>query len=278
MNSSTNNNSISSATVTSPTNIISISSADFSNQIWDVISGTDNNADNQNSNADTIIQDLNSISDSQNVRYITYPVTDNRIEDTDLLNLLKCWNLERLYDHFLGKFLIRYMKLECTFHFIILAEKINLEILKIVKVRHLEKLFRTIDLGTQILFENCLETWRKSIGYPIEFDLIKESSVNKVNYMASTSRHSTLSPISSPRSSPLPLSRMSPYPQSHSPTSTKENGVHLSTILSESQKGIMLTEYYDQNKSFKEEHRIMMINLKAHYFDNHNIHLSLGST
>lgn len=124
-------------------------------------------------------------------RYVNVNDNVTTNNENELLTLLKSWNLEHVYEHFLGE--LGYLK-----HFLYLKffdisiEKIDLEVLKIIKVRHIERLLCKFDLGTQIRFEFNLENWREKIGRPLDVC----SSKSCGNNLLWPSREPTLSPVS----------------------------------------------------------------------------------
>uniref|UniRef100_A0A1I8P705 Uncharacterized protein n=1 Tax=Stomoxys calcitrans TaxID=35570 RepID=A0A1I8P705_STOCA len=66
----------------------------------------------------------------------------------DIKQLLKEWKLENILPH-------------------LLAEKIDAEILEMIKLHHIRMLLHNFPLGIQIRFEHNLEEWRYNIGKPL---------------------------------------------------------------------------------------------------------------
>lgn len=64
-------------------------------------------------------------------------------------------------------------------------------------------------------------------------------------------------------------------PEIHSPQQ-QSNIAYLSDVLNETSKGLKLCAFYDENKCFQEEQRIMLIDTIARYFDDKNINLTLS--
>ncbi|XP_071629413.1 uncharacterized protein [Temnothorax longispinosus] len=78
-----------------------------------------------------------------------FRLLENNRDREELRLLLRSWNQEELVDH-------------------LLRENVVIKILKIIKQHHIEKLLKSFDLGTQILFEDNLEKWRNSLNLPLE--------------------------------------------------------------------------------------------------------------
>ncbi|XP_061393952.1 uncharacterized protein LOC133329496 [Musca vetustissima] len=70
----------------------------------------------------------------------THP--DSHSGDLELKNLLTSWHLEHHYNHFR-------------------EQKITLQVLKILKPQHIEKLFANRPLGDQVMFEHRLNIWQQ---------------------------------------------------------------------------------------------------------------------
>ncbi|XP_071581382.1 uncharacterized protein [Temnothorax nylanderi] len=130
---------------------------------------------------------------------------DNRDRE-ELRLLLRSWNQEELVDH-------------------LLRENVVIKILKIIKQHHMEKLLKSFDLGTQILFEDNLEKWRNSLNLPLEIPNMNFSNLSG----PSSPALSTESDVQMPSTS---RSRFSPYRRSSTP-SDEITMITLSTILNE---------------------------------------------
>lgn len=148
------------------------------------------------------------------------------------------------------------------------GEKVFVNVLKVMKRKHIGKLLENIHLGTQILFEHHLEEWRNSLEIPFNDTL---QDFNLLNFSKGP-----LSPVPSSSSSISNQSRYVPYTR----PSTPDEGVliNLSTILNENTKGKMLALYYDTNKRFLDEHRTMLVNLISQHFEEKGIPMTLATS
>ncbi|KAF5303243.1 hypothetical protein FQR65_LT18998 [Abscondita terminalis] len=148
-------------------------------------------------------------------------------------------------------------------------ENVFIPVLKVIKQCHIEKLLKNFDMGTQITFEDNLEKWRNSIGLPL-------TNVIEAN------RNRTCSPfdnISSPSTSYSASRECSPVPSvSFQTSNSPDQYISLGNILSESSKGLMLTEYFNKFKKFQEDQRILLIALIASYYEEKSVQLSLSSS
>ncbi|KAB0790611.1 hypothetical protein PPYR_14983 [Photinus pyralis] len=167
----------------------------------------------------------------------------------ELLEMLKNWKLEILLDH-------------------LLSQNITTTILKVIKRHHLEKVLKDFDLGTQILFEHYLEEWRNSIGIP----LTAATSVSDFtqSYNISSGNQSPTQSVRSSSSSP------SHFASHRSLSPVQGDLTSLSTILNETPKGIMLTEFYKKFNKFNEEQRTSLIACIAQYFEEKGKTMSLA--
>ncbi|KRT85245.1 hypothetical protein AMK59_64, partial [Oryctes borbonicus] len=132
-------------------------------------------------------------------------------------------------------------------------QKIFINVLKVIKQRHIDKLFKNYEMGIQILFEHNLETWRKSLDIVDVAPTISLASSCHIDSDSSSSRHS--------------------YEQPANPSVSTSST--LCNILNETRRGVMLCEYYSKNNKFLEEHRSLLINIIAEYFIEKQHHLSL---
>lgn len=152
-----------------------------------------------------------------------------------------------------------------------------MDILKIIKTHHIERLLRNFDIATQILFEHKLEIWRESIGYPLPkyfADRLNNSLVpiRSNEPLSASDSHASMSPTSS-------TSRLSPYSSpSMTPEPQEARIVHLSAILNETKKGKMLVEYFEEKKCFQEEHRAILINTVVQYFQENDLNMTLSTS
>ncbi|EZA60682.1 hypothetical protein X777_14109 [Ooceraea biroi] len=149
------------------------------------------------------------------------------------------------------------------------GENVVLKILKIMKRYHIEKLLKSFDLGTQILFEDNLEKWRNSLNLPLTTPNMNFSNLTR----SSSPALSTESVPSTSRSL-----RFSPYRRENERSPTpKETNIPLSTVLNETSKGIMLIEYYKKYGKFEDEQRSLLINTCAHFFEENDIKMSMAA-
>lgn len=193
----------------------------------------------------------------------------NSTDREELKLLLQSWNQEELLDHLLSKYTYIFcIHLSICFNTNILfsGENVVIKILKIIKRHHIERLLKSFDLGTQILFENNLENWRNSLNLPLE--------TPNTFTLSAPSSPSALSTESVPSTSGS--SRFSPYKRSSTPDEISM--ITLSTILNETPKGNMLVEYYKKNEKFEDEQRLLLINTCAHFFEENNIKMSMATS
>lgn len=146
-----------------------------------------------------------------------------------------------------------------------LEQKISVEILKIMKRHHIEKLFKNLPIGTQILFEHRLENWRKALNITLEneFDIS-----NYIKY--------PIQNLCSPSSSASTAS-FHPYLPSRPETPDVGTKINLADILNTA-KGQMLCSFYEINNKFEEEQRNSLINLICQYFDEKQVPMTLGTS
>ncbi|XP_024873182.1 uncharacterized protein LOC112455476, partial [Temnothorax curvispinosus] len=100
-----------------------------------------------NETAQLILKNLSS--PNELIAQDTFRLLEDNRDREELRLLLRSWNQEELVDH-------------------LLRENVVIKILKIIKQHHIEKLLKSFDLGTQILFEDNLEKWRNSLNLPLE--------------------------------------------------------------------------------------------------------------
>ena len=104
-----------------------------------------------------------------------------------------------------------------------------MEVLKIIKPRHLDQLLKRFKLGDQVLFDNHLENWRRQFSDKLENEAVEFISLSSPKTPSTRSYHSH---------------RASPYndPSPSSDTNeSNEGGVTLGQILNSQNKGILLT-------------------------------------
>lgn len=142
-----------------------------------------------------------------------------------------------------------------------------MNILKIIKRHHIEKLLKTFDMATQITFEHNLEIWRHSIGLPLK-DYHSNYACYAMNPPSPTPNCATSTSVCS--SSSTPCSR---------PTTTEEgNEITLANVLNETAKGVMLVDYYKKFQKFRNEQRTMLIQTVAQYFEEKGVQMSLSTS
>ncbi|KAF5290676.1 hypothetical protein FQR65_LT01966 [Abscondita terminalis] len=182
--------------------------------------------------------------DSIHVKHEMLDTGSNLSKTEELRNLLNSWNLEQLTDH-------------------LVCEKVFVNVLKVMKRRHIDKLLCDFEIGTQILFEHHLEHWRASLGIPL---------TDGENF--NTSNVSVLPPTTS--NIVTNQSRFVPYVR---PT-TPDDGdiISLSNVLSSNAKGVMLATYYDMNKKFQDEQRTSLVNLISQHFEEKGVSMSLNTS
>ncbi|VEN56638.1 unnamed protein product [Callosobruchus maculatus] len=168
-------------------------------------------------------------------------------EVTALEKLLQTWGLEDLKAYFI-------------------QQKITVNVLKIIRMHHIEKLFKDVPVGTQVLFEHHLRNWRKTIGSPLDNTL--QNDVDNLNVQKSCV--------------PTPSMHSTPAPSNHpylNPAERVDAGakIHLADILN-TVKGRMLCTFYEANQRFEEEQRNALVNLISQYFDEKQIPMSLATS
>jgi len=126
---------------------------------------------------------------------------------------------------------------------------------------------KPFDLATQILFEDNLENWRNSLNLP---QTIPKSAENTANLSKPSSPVPSISSVSTSESRFSSDKILS--------TSNKTNMTTLSTILNETQNGIMLAEYYKKYEKFENEQRTLLINTCANFFHENDITMSIAAS
>ncbi|XP_055858330.1 uncharacterized protein LOC129920869 [Episyrphus balteatus] len=187
---------------------------------------------------------------------------DNETKTQELYELLQNWNQLELFEHFKN-------------------EKIDLEVLAVIKPHYFERLLAPFTLGTHIMFEHNLEQWRNSIGFPLPRHRDTTSMFEPYRYDKISSlrplQHTIVS--SPPTASPAVSSSFKEIsPITQNPETASQTRITLETILKTSPKGQMLVEIYKKNQKFKEAHRTLLIHLIAEYFNDKGIHLELAAT
>nr|CAI5862642.1 unnamed protein product [Callosobruchus analis] len=169
-------------------------------------------------------------------------------ETTSLEKLLQTWGLEDLKSYFI-------------------QQKITVSVLKIIRMHHIQKLFKDMPVGTQVIFEHHLKNWRKAIGSPLDNTLQNDGDV----------LNATQKPcLPAPSTQSTPASSCHPYlhPEERADAGAK---IHLADILN-TVKGRMLCTFYEANQRFEEEQRNALVNLISQYFDEKQIPMSLATS
>lgn len=191
---------------------------------------------------------------------ISYSTTLNiqsySTEEVELQSLLSEWKLDIIADELLGKYFEFQYQNDGFKLNSFSAQSVYVNILKIIKRHHIERLLKKFDMGTSILFEHNLELWRESIGSPLR------DSINETSCV-----HNFCSQPGSPASSGS-LSRANTPPRTpYERPSTPNVKVDLGTILNESSRGTALVGYYSKFQKFQEEQRSSLIALIAFHFE-----------
>ncbi|XP_055920718.1 uncharacterized protein LOC129952246 [Eupeodes corollae] len=217
--------------------------------------------------------------DSDCMFYGSFDQQNDEQKTQDLFDLLKSWNQLELFDHFSN-------------------EKIDLEVLSVIKPHHFERLLESFNLRTHIMFEHNLEQWRESIGLPLpsypetssrlgphrlrsysrSLQYIKpQSQTNSPNYIRPI-EDTEPSTNNEPASHVAPVAPVSPVVPEAPLTEAHAGRVSLDSILKTSIKGRMLLELYKTNQKFEETQRTLLIHLIAEYYTEKGIHLELSAT
>ncbi|XP_055914007.1 uncharacterized protein LOC129947469 [Eupeodes corollae] len=193
---------------------------------------------------------INSYQQSEDKNYEYHNLTSSNFEtdhsqatEETFKQLLKSWNLEHLTEF-------------------LTSEKINIEILKIIKRRHINMLFKTQKIGDLVVFEQSLAEWRSSLSLFVdeeESESLHERGNQKPLSIASCNSSPTTSKgIESPDPSDVFIS--------------------LSDIMNENVKSKIITDYYERYSKLQDEHRSMLISMICNYFQENYYHMSLGTS
>ncbi|KAL5239404.1 hypothetical protein ACI65C_006814 [Semiaphis heraclei] len=208
----------------------------------------DEGIDTANSQNEFIIMDI-SQSNHANKEILTSE--EVKPEEVELRSLLSQWNLNELID-------------AC------IAKRVFINILKIIKRHHIERLLKGFDLGTQILFENKLEEWRESIGIPMSPVYLDFQGTSSSSSSSNTSNTNTPSRFS-PYQKSIPYQRSTPSPDNSCT-------IVLSDILNETSRGKGLVELYNKFSNFHEDQRSILISLIAQYYEEKGVKMSLAAS
>ncbi|KAL5237603.1 hypothetical protein ACI65C_005013 [Semiaphis heraclei] len=132
-------------------------------------------------------------------------------------------------------------------------ECIDIDALKYIKPRHIDKLLSTQPLGILIKFENCVEPWQKSLqDKPLI--AIDNSLVSGVQNLQTSLQNKPLSEIDR----------------------TLVSGVQVHTILANSTRGKLLLDYYEIHKELNDTIRGNLVDLIVHDIISNNIPMSIS--
>lgn len=154
-----------------------------------------------------------------------------------------------------------------------IAQRVFVNILKIIKRHHIARLLKGFDLGTQILFENKLEEWRESIGIsmsPVYQDFQGTSSSSVSSHGSHTNTPSRFSPYQKDK-------RSTAYQRS-TPSPDNSSTIVLSDILNETSRGKGLVNFYNKFSNFHEDQRSVLISLIAQYYEEKGVKMSLAAS
>lgn len=154
-------------------------------------------------------------------------------------------------------------------------QKMSVEILKIMKPDHIQKVLKDFDWGTIIKFENSFENWRSSIGKPLNV----QTTFTSVLHSGSNPPSPSCSYSQQPSPSGLSTSTIIDYEERcNTPDNPTASQISLANILNESPKGYLLVEGYKFKNKFNTEQRNMMIHVIAQYFDDKKLPLTLSTS
>lgn len=143
--------------------------------------------------------------------------------------------------------------------------------LKIIKRHHLEKLFKDIPIGTQVIFEHKLQIWRQTTGIPLD-----ETFHNELDFIIND--HHPRSPApASPNLTSRTSSTTSSHPYLRPDTPDSRAIISLADVL-DTVKGQMLCSFYKNKNCFDEEQRNNLINLISQYFDEKQVSMTLATS
>lgn len=148
--------------------------------------------------------------------------------------------------------LLKGWNLECILQ-VCLDECIDIDALKYIKPRHIDKLLSTQPLGILIKFENCVETWQKSLQDK-SLIVIDNSLVSGVQNLQTSLQNKPLSEIDR----------------------TLVSGVQVHTILANSTRGKLLLDYYKIHKELNDSIRGNLVDLIVHDIISKNIPMSIS--
>lgn len=158
----------------------------------------------------------------------------------DLIQLLTEWNLQHLHSTFQGKHFILYSNINYNYFFIIFvltAQNIDFEVLKMLRPHHISKLFLDLTTGEQARFEYHLENWKSHFNT------------------------NEFSPVSNNSSTPQNKSTKAPT---------------VMEILSNTSTGKDILKFYDNNKSLYEEQRNLLISTITKYIESQGVHYRIA--
>lgn len=137
------------------------------------------------------------------------------------------------------------------FIFYVVDAHIDVETLKYIKPRHIDKLLLNHPLGILIKFENHLETWQRSLQK-------KPTSQIDSALVFEVQNLQTFEKLKPTNSNP------------------KMYDVHVHTILANSSKGKLLIDYYNTNLELNNTIRGTLVDLIIHDIISNNIPMSIS--
>lgn len=159
-----------------------------------------------------------------------------------------------------------------------LAEKVYVDVLKVIKRHHIERLLKTFSMGDQILFEHHLEEWRNALEIPLGNQSTSRASTPCWPLGRNVAVDSaSLSPNTLSRESPSSVSHFHPYSRSPTPEpSPSLRAPSLGIILNESPKAMILCEFYKKFGKFGNEQRSALISAIARFYEEKSTPMTLA--
>lgn len=133
----------------------------------------------------------------------------------------------------------------------------------------MERLLKKFDMGTQILFEHCLEIWRASLGIPIAGNNDTQENLSSTIVVPYSANQSNIFTNYS-----QPVSPINSNCSSSSSTSTNDKHFKLADVLNTS-RGSLLVEFYIHNNHFNEKERNLLIQFIVQYFQENGLKMTL---
>lgn len=161
------------------------------------------------------------------------------------------------------------LKLKLSF---VLPENVYVDVLKVIKPHHIERLLKGFDMGTQILFENNLDEWRQSQQ---DTRIYNDSDVLRSHLL---SQHLPSSRSSTRPNTPMSGELVFAPSQNNCTNEAGTSNISLYEILNTTPRGIILVEYYTNFNNFGEDQRNTLINLIASFFEERDLPLSVSTS